>query len=63
MSYVMPMIATSQGFDTLFELHLDELSISSSVNYATFLKAETCRVRIFLSLVRESESSADSVCV
>ncbi|KAL8281144.1 hypothetical protein RQP46_006502 [Phenoliferia psychrophenolica] len=44
MSYVLPMVATSEGFDTLVELHLDEMSITSSVNYATFLNAATCRV-------------------
>lgn len=45
MSYVLPMIATSDGYDTLVELHLDDVSITSSVNYAVFLKAESCRVR------------------
>lgn len=47
LSYVLPMVATPQGYDTLVEFHLDEMSVSSSVNYATFLKAETCRVRPF----------------
>lgn len=44
LSYVMPTVATELGYDTLFEFHLDEMSVASSVNYATFVKAETCRV-------------------
>ncbi|ORY77194.1 hypothetical protein BCR35DRAFT_353168 [Leucosporidium creatinivorum] len=44
LSYVLPMVATAAGYDTLLELHLDEMSITSSVNYACFLRAETCRV-------------------
>lgn len=44
LSYVLPMVATAAGYDTLLELHLDEMSITSSVNYACFFRAETCRV-------------------
>ncbi|BGP16903.1 Macrophage colony-stimulating factor 1 receptor [Rhodosporidiobolus nylandii] len=44
MTYVLPMVATTAGYDTLLELHLDELSIASSVNYAPFLHAEACRI-------------------
>ncbi|KAI5479573.1 hypothetical protein MNV49_003310, partial [Pseudohyphozyma bogoriensis] len=47
-SYVLPMVATSAGYDTLCEFHLDEMSVTSSVNYATFLEAETCRVHVGL---------------
>jgi hypothetical protein len=54
----MPMIATAKGFDTLFELHLDEMSVSSSVNYATFLRAETCRVSDPSSLTPEELADA-----
>ncbi|GAA5833329.1 hypothetical protein JCM11251_005205 [Rhodosporidiobolus azoricus] len=43
-TYVLPMVATTGGYDTLLEMHLDELSISSSVNYAPFLHAEACRI-------------------
>ncbi|GAA5979280.1 hypothetical protein JCM10908_002865 [Rhodotorula pacifica] len=43
-TYVLPMVATTAGFDTLLELHLDELGMTSSVNYAPFLQAQTCRV-------------------
>lgn len=46
LSYVMPTVATESGYDTLFEFHLDEMSVASSVNYATFVKAETCRVSL-----------------
>jgi hypothetical protein len=42
------MVATAAGYDTLLELHLDEMSVTSSVNYACFLRAETCRVSVLL---------------
>ncbi|GAA6038491.1 hypothetical protein JCM8097_004593 [Rhodosporidiobolus ruineniae] len=44
LTYVLPMVATTAGYDTLLEAHLDDLNIASSVNYAPFLHAESCRV-------------------
>ncbi|KAM0754575.1 hypothetical protein T439DRAFT_352583 [Meredithblackwellia eburnea MCA 4105] len=44
LSYVLPAIYTSAGYETLVELHLDEVSVTSSVNYAVFLRSETCRI-------------------
>jgi hypothetical protein len=44
LNYVAPMIATDAGYDTLFELHLDTVEISTSVNYSELLKAGLCRV-------------------
>ncbi|KAK4051737.1 Macrophage colony-stimulating factor 1 receptor [Microbotryomycetes sp. JL221] len=43
-SYNLPFVSTSEGYETLIEVHLDKLGISSSVNYATFIHAETCRL-------------------
>ncbi|GAA5841695.1 hypothetical protein JCM9279_000733 [Rhodotorula babjevae] len=44
MTYFLPMVATQAGFDTLLELHLDDISASSSVNHETFFHAESCRI-------------------
>lgn len=46
LSYALPMVNSDAGYETLVEVHLDALAISSSVNYATFLRAETCRVSL-----------------
>ncbi|SCV73833.1 BQ2448_6263 [Microbotryum intermedium] len=48
LSVVIPMVATASGYDQQVEVHLDEVSISSSVNYAPFLRAQSCR--IFLAM-------------
>ena len=45
LSYVLPNVASSQGYDSLIEIHMDQLAISSSVNYQEFIKADYCRVR------------------
>lgn len=44
-SFVLPMTASSCGFETFLEVHLDSLKIFSSVNYEKFLEAKSCRVR------------------
>ncbi|KAK4047646.1 Macrophage colony-stimulating factor 1 receptor [Microbotryomycetes sp. JL201] len=46
--YSLPMVSDRDGYETLIELHLDNLGISSSVNYATFVKAESCRLHCSL---------------
>jgi len=38
------------GYDTMLALHLDSLSISSSINAETFLKAKSCKVGRVTSL-------------
>jgi hypothetical protein len=43
-TFVLPMIATSEGYETFLEVHLDSLTIYSSVNYEKFLDAKSCRV-------------------
>ncbi|SGY18835.1 BQ5605_C014g07488 [Microbotryum silenes-dioicae] len=47
-SVVIPMVATATGYDQQVEVHLDEISITSSVNYAPFLRAQSSR--IFLAM-------------
>lgn len=42
--YVSPVVANVSGYDTMLELHLDDIAVSSSVNYRDFLKAKSCRV-------------------
>ena len=43
-SFVLPMLAGEGGYDTFLEVHLDEISLSSSVNYDTFLRSRICRI-------------------
>lgn len=42
--YTQSQIATPQGYDSMLMLHLDSLSIASSVNMQTFVVAKTCKV-------------------
>lgn len=42
--YTQSQIATKQGYDSMLMLHLDSLSIASSVNLQTFVVAKTCKV-------------------
>ncbi len=42
--YSQSQIATPQGYDSMLMLHLDSLSIASSVNLQTFVVAKTCKV-------------------
>lgn len=44
-SYVIPMVASDTGYESRLEIHLDELSITSSLNDIQLLSAESCRVR------------------
>lgn len=43
-NFVLPMVADHNGYDTLLEVHLDDMLISSSVNYEKFFKAKLCRL-------------------
>jgi hypothetical protein len=45
LTYDMAMVAHELGYDTMLEVHLDTISISSSVNQSRFLHADSCRVR------------------
>ncbi|PCH43678.1 hypothetical protein WOLCODRAFT_122406 [Wolfiporia cocos MD-104 SS10] len=44
-SYIMPMVASSTGYHPLLEIHLDSVSITSSLNDIRILSAESCRLR------------------
>ena len=43
-SFVLPMYASKDGYDTKLEILVDQMSMSSSINYETFLMAKQCRV-------------------
>ncbi|KAI0267154.1 hypothetical protein BC834DRAFT_969170 [Gloeopeniophorella convolvens] len=43
-SYLMPMVADAEGYHPLLEVHLDSVSVSSSLNDIRVLTAESCRV-------------------
>ncbi|KAI0300988.1 hypothetical protein B0F90DRAFT_1720731 [Multifurca ochricompacta] len=43
-SYLMPMVADAQGYHTLLEVHLDSVTISSSLNDIQVLTTESCRI-------------------
>ncbi|KAL1942384.1 hypothetical protein VTO73DRAFT_5986 [Trametes versicolor] len=44
-SYIVPMVATAKGFQSVLEVHLDTVTVTSSLNDIRLLTAETCRVR------------------
>ncbi|KAH9839543.1 uncharacterized protein C8Q71DRAFT_517238 [Rhodofomes roseus] len=44
-SYIMPMVASATGFHPLLEVHLDTLTVTSSLNDMRLLIAQSCRVR------------------
>ncbi|KAI0368271.1 hypothetical protein BV20DRAFT_969313 [Pilatotrama ljubarskyi] len=47
-SYIVPMVASSKGYISVLEVHLDTVAVSSSLNDIRLLTAETCRVRSHL---------------
>lgn len=48
LSFVLPMLASETGWDAVLEVHMDALTVSSSVNYDPFVKARTARVSCLL---------------
>ncbi|KAI0829807.1 hypothetical protein BC628DRAFT_1477689 [Trametes gibbosa] len=44
-SYIVPMVATVKGYQSVLEVHLDTITVTSSLNDIRLLTAETCRVR------------------
>ncbi|KAI0743929.1 hypothetical protein C8Q80DRAFT_1355680 [Daedaleopsis nitida] len=44
-SYIVPMIASAKGYISLLEVHLDTVTVTSSLNDIRLLTAETCRIR------------------
>ncbi|KAI0762082.1 hypothetical protein BD413DRAFT_680921 [Trametes elegans] len=47
-SYIVPMVASSKGYLSVLEVHLDTVAVTSSLNDIRLLTAETCRVRSHL---------------
>ncbi|KAH9929533.1 uncharacterized protein BXZ73DRAFT_47994 [Epithele typhae] len=47
-SYVVPMIASTNGYLSMLEVHLDTVTMTSSLNDIRLLSAETCRIRSHL---------------
>jgi hypothetical protein len=44
-SYTMPMLPGPNGYEPVLEVHLDSVSVLSSLNDTRFIEAESCRVR------------------
>ncbi|KAJ7579122.1 hypothetical protein C8J56DRAFT_337033 [Mycena floridula] len=44
-SYVMPMVASSTGYGSVLEVHLDAIAVTSSLNDIRLVSAESFRVR------------------
>ncbi|KAK0226200.1 hypothetical protein IW262DRAFT_1457427 [Armillaria fumosa] len=44
-SYMMPMIASSRGYELTLEVHIDTLVVTSSLNDIELVTSESCRVR------------------
>ncbi|PPQ67263.1 hypothetical protein CVT25_005847 [Psilocybe cyanescens] len=44
-NYVIPMVVGPTGYESTFEVHLDTISITSSLNDIRLITAESCRVR------------------
>ncbi|KAI0663325.1 hypothetical protein C8Q70DRAFT_1102776 [Cubamyces menziesii] len=47
-SYIVPMVASSKGYISVLEVHLDTVTVTSSLNDIRLLTAETCRIRSHL---------------
>ena len=43
-SYMMPMIATSRGYEPTLNVHLDTVMVTSSLNDIRLINAESCVV-------------------
>ncbi|KAJ7703124.1 hypothetical protein B0H17DRAFT_922585 [Mycena rosella] len=44
-NYIMPMVAGAAGYESLVEVHLDTVEITSSLNDIKLVSAESCRIR------------------
>ncbi|KAI0699566.1 hypothetical protein BC835DRAFT_1412549 [Cytidiella melzeri] len=44
-SYIVPMVATSRGYEPSLNIHLDAVTVSSSLNDIRLLRAESCVIR------------------
>ncbi|KAF8210348.1 hypothetical protein K438DRAFT_1959629 [Mycena galopus ATCC 62051] len=44
-NYMVPMVATAEGYESVVEVHLDTVEITSSLNDIRLVSAESCRIR------------------
>ncbi|KAJ6593973.1 hypothetical protein B0H19DRAFT_1365929 [Mycena capillaripes] len=44
-NYIMPMVADTSGYESVVEVHLDTVEITSSLNDIRLVSAESCRIR------------------
>ncbi|KAI0074167.1 hypothetical protein K474DRAFT_1774197 [Panus rudis PR-1116 ss-1] len=44
-SYLMPMIANNKGYEPTLEVHLDTVTVTTSLNDIRLLNADSCRIR------------------
>ena len=47
-SYMMPMIATERGYEPTLNVHLDTVTVTSSLNDIRLITAESCVVSIHI---------------
>jgi hypothetical protein len=43
-SYIIPMVAGPTGYEPILEVHLDSITVTSSLNDICLVAAESCRV-------------------
>ncbi|KAJ7096249.1 hypothetical protein C8R44DRAFT_371827 [Mycena epipterygia] len=44
-NYILPMVAGASGYESVVEIHLDTVAITSSLNDIRLVSAESCRIR------------------
>ncbi|KAF7361830.1 hypothetical protein MVEN_00527500 [Mycena venus] len=44
-NYIVPMVASASGYDSVVEVHLDTVEVTSSLNDIRLVSAESCRIR------------------
>lgn len=44
----MPMVAGPTGYETVLEVHLDDISVASSLNDIRLVAADSCRVSFLI---------------
>ncbi|KAJ7218000.1 hypothetical protein GGX14DRAFT_550111 [Mycena pura] len=44
-NYIIPMVASASGYESVLEVHLDTVAVTSNLNDVQLLSAESCRIR------------------
>ncbi|KAJ7901907.1 hypothetical protein B0H14DRAFT_3080144 [Mycena olivaceomarginata] len=44
-NYIVPMVASAAGYESVVEVHLDTVEVTSSLNDIRLVSAESCRIR------------------